>query len=71
MKYYGSWYSPFSVTSFDRYEAKMSQVTETWKAHQMNVNVERNLFAKFHKDGGEECFSLKSNSTEFVVESKP
>ena len=37
----------------------MSHVTETWKAHQMNVNVERNLFAKFHKDGGEECFGLE------------
>ena len=35
----------------------------------MNVSVERNLFVKFHKDGGEECFSLKSKYTEFVVES--
>ena len=35
----------------------------------MNVSVERNLFVKFHKDGGEECFSLKSKYSEFVVES--
>ena len=45
-------YSPFSVTSFDRYKAKVSHMTEIYnrKAHQMAVNVERNLLAKFHKD---------------------
>ena len=40
------------MTSFDRDKAKANHVTEinNRKAHQMAVNMERNLLAKFHKD---------------------
>ena len=37
---------------FDRYKANVSHVTQSnnRKTYQMDVNVEGNLFAKFHKD---------------------
>ena len=45
-------YSSFSVKHFDSYKAKVSHMTETYneKAHQIDMNVERNLLSNFHKD---------------------
>lgn len=60
--------SPFSVKNFNRYKAKVSHVAETCnrKAHQMDINVKRNLLTKFHKDERNVFFFLKSKLTEFV-----
>jgi len=57
------------VKNFNRYKAKVSHVTETCnrKAHQMDINVKRNLLTKYHKDERNVLFFfLKSKLTEFV-----
>ena len=45
-------YSSFSVKHFDSYKAKVSHMTETYneKAHQIDMNIERNLLSNFQKD---------------------